>query len=156
MSLDIEQLISHHKSCPCWYYCLSTDSEVGGISVSEVCELPIKVHDILANAVSKRAGNSVHILVHVFNSASRKHHGIWASQFSFLYGPKDTVPPVRLDCMAVWTGLGHRLINSPPQTGFHFSVQMRPVPVSSGAFLAKGPHLESKIETSRWQEVCWW
>ena len=32
-----------------------------------------------------------------------------------------------------------------PWTGFHFNVQKRPVPESSGAFLA--PHLESRIET---------
>ena len=30
-----------------------------------------------------------------------------------------------------------------PQTGFHFTVQKRPVPGSSGASLAKRPYLES-------------
>ena len=32
-----------------------------------------------------------------------------------------------------------------PQTGFHFTMQMKPVKVSSGASLAKRPHLESGI-----------
>ena len=31
-------------------------------------------------------------------------------------------------------------------TGFHFSVQKRPVPESSGASLVKRPHLESRVE----------
>ena len=31
--------------------------------------------------------------------------------------------------------------------GFHFTVQKRPVPGSSGASLAKRPHLESGTET---------
>ena len=34
-----------------------------------------------------------------------------------------------------------------PWTGFHFIVQKRPVPGSSGASLAKRPHLESGNET---------
>ena len=33
-----------------------------------------------------------------------------------------------------------------PRTGFHFTVQKRPVPGSSGASLAKRPHLESGNE----------
>ena len=34
-----------------------------------------------------------------------------------------------------------------PQTGFHFTVQKRPGKGSSGASLAKRPHLESRTET---------
>ena len=34
-----------------------------------------------------------------------------------------------------------------PQTGFHFSVQKRTMPGSSGAFLAKRAHLEGETET---------
>ena len=65
--------------------------------------------------------------------------------------------------MAVLTGLWHRLSSSlqwvclksfppkrggktRPQTGFHFTVQKRPVPGSSGPSLAKRPHLESGNE----------
>ena len=70
---------------------------------------------------------------------------------------------VRLACMGVLTGLWHRLSHSlswvclslfllrgggksRPKTGFHFTVQKRPVPGSSGASLAKRPHLESGNE----------
>ena len=42
--------------------------------MSEGHELLLKVHDILDNAVSKRVGNSAHILAHMFNSASKQHH----------------------------------------------------------------------------------
>ena len=60
--------------------------------MSEVLELPTKIHDILDNDVSKQVGNSAHILAHVFNSASRQHCEVWASQFPFLYSLKDVVP----------------------------------------------------------------
>ena len=36
---------------------------------------------------------------------------------------------------------------SRPWTGFHFTVQKRPLPGSSGASLAKRPHLESGTKT---------
>ena len=69
----------------------------------------------------------------------------------------------RLACMAILTGLWHRCSNSPlwaclcllslrgvTKTGHglgsHFTVQKRPVPGSSGASLAKRPHLESGTE----------
>ena len=67
--------------------------EGGVISVSEVCELPLKVHDILDNAVSIWFGNSTCILAHVFNSASRQHFEVLASYFPFLGSLKDVVPP---------------------------------------------------------------
>ena len=34
-----------------------------------------------------------------------------------------------------------------PWTGFHFTVQKGPVPGSSGASLARRPHLESRTDT---------
>ena len=43
------------------------------IPVSEVCELLLKVHDILGKAVSKWVGNSACILAYLFNSVSRQH-----------------------------------------------------------------------------------
>ena len=33
-----------------------------------------------------------------------------------------------------------------PKTGFHFNVQKRPMPESTGISLAKRPHLESRTE----------
>ena len=57
-------------------------------------ELPIKIHDILDNAVWKQVDNSAHILAHVFASTSRQCHEVWASQFPFLHGLKDIVPPM--------------------------------------------------------------
>ena len=33
-----------------------------------------------------------------------------------------------------------------PKSGFHFNAQKRPVPESSGAYLATGPDLKSKTE----------
>ena len=63
------------------------------IPVSEVCELLIRIHDILDNAVSKQVWNSAHILGHAFNSASGQHCEVWTSQFPFLHSLKDMVPP---------------------------------------------------------------
>ena len=45
------------------------------------------------NAVSKWVGDSACILAHVFNSASRQCHEVWASQFPFPFSFKDVVPP---------------------------------------------------------------
>ena len=61
--------------------------------MSEICELLLRVHDILDSAVSKQVGNSAGILVHVFNSVSRQHHEVWASQFPFLHSLRDVIPP---------------------------------------------------------------
>ena len=41
-----------------------------------------------------------------------------------------------------------------PWTGFHFTVQKRPMPASGGAFLAKRPHLESGTETNPGGKKC--
>ena len=70
---------------------------------------------------------------------------------------------VRLGCMAISTGLCHRLSKSsmglaqsfPSKRGgkgrqwpgSHFTEQKSPVPGSSGASLAKRPYLESRTET---------
>ena len=62
------------------------------ISVSEVCELLAKIHDILDNAVSKWVGSTACILAHVFISSSRQHCEVWASQFPFLHCLKDIIP----------------------------------------------------------------
>ena len=65
------------------------------IATSEVHDLITKIHyDIRNNTVSKPVGNMVHILVYLFNSALRKHHEVWASQFPFLHSFKGSVPPI--------------------------------------------------------------
>ena len=61
--------------------------------MSEVHELLLRIHDILDKAVSKQVGNSACILVHLFNSVSRQHHEVWASQFPFLHSLKEVIPP---------------------------------------------------------------
>ena len=78
VTLDKEQLFS------CLRVALDTisslpDSEGGIIPVSEVCDLLLKVHDILDMAVSKQVGNSACILAHVFNSVSRQCWEVRAS-----------------------------------------------------------------------------
>ena len=61
--------------------------------MSEVCELLLKVHDILDKAVSKQVGNSAHILAYLFNLFSRQHCEVWVSQFPFLHSLRDVIPP---------------------------------------------------------------
>ena len=152
-TLDMKQFIS----------CLSVafvdtissllDSEGDIISVSEVHDLLIKVHGILGNALSKQVGISAHILAHVFNSASRQHYEVWASQFPFLNSLKDVVPPSEA-CLydhINWSltqaqqqssmGLSQsfpprRGSKTTPRTGLHFSVQKRSVLESSDASLS--------------------
>ena len=77
--LNMEQLISYLRVALVDAISSLLDSEGAVIPVSEVYGLVIKVHDILDNAVFKQVGNSAHILVHVFNSASRQHLEILAS-----------------------------------------------------------------------------
>ena len=55
-------------------------------------ELPIKIHDILDNDLSRKVGNTAHILAHVFASTSRQCNEVLASQFPFLHSLKDIVP----------------------------------------------------------------
>ena len=99
----------------------------------------------------------------MFNSVSRQHHEAWASQFPFLHSLRDVkesqIPPSEAclyGCIN-WSlaqaqqqssmGLSQsfppkRAGKTRPRTGFHFMVQNRPVPGSSGPTLAKRPHLE--------------
>ena len=92
-TLDTEQLISQIRVALADALSSLTDFEGRVISVSEVHALLIMIHDILDNAVSKWVGNSTCISAHIFNSASRKYHEVWASQFPFLHSLKDMVPP---------------------------------------------------------------
>ena len=149
-----------------WVDTLSSLPEAEGdvIPVSEVCELLLQIHGILDKAVSKRVGNSAHILAHLFNSVSRQHREVWASQFPFLHSLKEVVPPSEA-CLygrINWSlAQAHSVGLSPsfppkrggkarPWTGFQFTVQKRPVsgsvPGTSGAPLPKWPHLESGNE----------
>ena len=100
-TLDMEQLISHLRVVLVDTISTTPDSEGGVIPVPEVCELLIKVHDILDNAVSKQVGNSAHILVHVFNSApgSIMRSGSHSSPFFTVTGMCFLL--VRPACMAV-------------------------------------------------------
>ena len=163
-TLDTEQLISH-----LWVALVETLSSLpkaGGdvIPVSEVHELLLQIHDILDKAVSKQVGNSAHILANLFNSVSRQHHEVWASQFPFLHSLKEVIPPSEA-CLYGHINLSLAQAHSvglsqsfPPkssakarqQTGFQFAVQKRPmswfVPGTSGASLPKRPHLESGTE----------
>ena len=82
-TLDTEQLISCLRVTFLDTLFSLPNSEGGIIPVSEVCELLLKVHDILDSAVSKQVGNSTCILVHVFNSVSSQCHEVWASQFPY-------------------------------------------------------------------------
>ena len=102
------------------------------------------------------------IFQHMFNSAFRQCHEVWASQFPFLHGLKNVVPPSEA-CLyghINWSltqakqqssiGLSQafpfkRGGKARSQTGFHFTVQKKSVPESSVASLAKGPHLESGL-----------
>ena len=132
--------------------------------MSVVCELLLQIHGILDKAVPKRVGNSAHILAHLFNSVSRQHCEIWASQFPFLHSLKEVIPPSEA-CLyghIKWSlaqahsvGLSQsfppkRVCKAKPWTGFNFIVQKRPlagsVPGTSGASLPKRPHLESGNE----------
>ena len=117
----------------------------------------------------------MHILAHLFNSVSRQHCEVWASQFPFLHSLKVVIPPSEA-CLyghINWSlaqahslGLSQsfppkRGGKARPWTGFQFTVQRRPmsgsVPGTSGASLPKRPHLESGNEAHpRGQEFCWW
>ena len=104
------------------------------------------------------------ILAHLFNSVSRQHCEVWTSQFPFLHSLKEVIPPSEA-CLyghinwslaqAHSVGLSQsfppkRAGKARPQTGFQFTVQMRPlsgsVPGTNGVSLPKRPHLESGNE----------
>ena len=90
-----QQLISHLRVALVDTLSSLLDSEGGVIPVSEVCELLLKVHDILDSAV----------LAHVFNSVSRQHCEVWASQFPFLHSFRDVIPPSETCQLAILTCL---------------------------------------------------
>ena len=132
--------------------------------MSEVCELHLKVHDILGKAVFKQVGNSAHICTYLFNSVSRQCCVVWASQFPFLHSLREVIPPseaclyghIHWSLAQVYHQSSVDLSQSfppmkgdkaRPETGFHFTVQKMPVPGPSGASLAKRPHLECGNET---------
>ena len=60
-TLDMQQLISHLRVALLDTISSLPDSKGGVIPVSKVCELLIKVHDNLDNAVSRCVGNSAGI-----------------------------------------------------------------------------------------------
>ena len=162
-TLDTEQLISHLQVALLDTLSSLPEAEGDVIPVSEVRELLLQIHGILDKAVSKRVGNSAHILAHLFNSVSRQHREVWASQFPFLHS-LEVIPPSEA-CLygrinwslaqAHSVGLSQSF---PPkrggkarsQTGFQFTVQKRlmsgSMPGISGASLPKWPHLESGNE----------
>ena len=142
-------------------FSLLPETEGGVIPLSEVHVLLLRIHGILDKAVSKQVGSWASILAYLFNSVSRQHHEVWASQFPFLHSLKDMIPPSEA-CLygrinwslaqAHSVGLSQSF---PPKRGgkarlhtcFHFTVQKRPmsgsVPGTSRASLLKRPHLES-------------
>ena len=91
--LDTGQLISHLQVALVDTLFSLPEAEGDVIPVSEVLELFLQIHGILDKAVSKQVGNSARILVHLFNSVSRQHCEVWASQFPFLHSLKDVIPP---------------------------------------------------------------
>ena len=92
-TLDTEHLMSHLRVALVNTLSSLSNSEGDIIPVSEVCELLLKVHHFLDNAMSKQVGNSANILADVLNSVSRQHHEVWSSQFPFLYSPWNVIPP---------------------------------------------------------------
>ena len=103
-------------------------------------------------AVSKRVGNSAHILAHLFNSVSRQCCEVWASQFPFLHSLKEVIPPSEAclcGCINWSLAQAHSVGLSqsfPPKrdgkarpwTGFQFTVQKRPM---LGSVLGTSGHL---------------
>ena len=156
-TLDTEHLISHLRVALLDTHSPLPDSEGGILPVSEVCEWLLRVHYILESAVSKWCGYFTHILAHVFNSVS------WASQFPFLCNVRGVIPPSEAclyGCINWSLAQAHQQSSKglsqffPPKRGdktrpwiwFHFMMQKRPVPWSSGPSLFQKPHLESENE----------
>ena len=150
-TLDTEQLISRLQVALVDTPSSLPEAEGDVIPVSEVCELLLWIQCILDKTVSKRVGNSAHILAHLFNSVSRQCREVWASQFPFLHSLKEVFPPSEA-CLygrinwslaqAHSVGLSQSLPpkmggKARPWTGFQFTVQKRPmagsVPGTSGA-----------------------
>ena len=163
-TLDTEQLISHLQVALVDTLSSLPEAEGDVIPVSEVHELFLWIHGISYKAVSKPVGNSAHILAHLFNSVSRQHHEVWASQFPFLHSLKEVIPPSDAclcghinwsQAQAHSVGLSQpfppkRGGKARPWTGFQFTVQKRPMSGSvlgtSGGSLPKWPHLENGNE----------
>ena len=99
----------------------------------------------------------------MFNSVFRQYFEVWALQLPFLHSLRDLIPPSEayLYGHINWSlaqvqqqssmGLSEHFSSKRGgkvrlQTGYHFTVQKRPLPCSSGASLAKRPHLESGNE----------
>ena len=93
VTLDCKQFISHSRTAYGNKIASLQCSDGGVIATSEVHELLTNTHDILDSTVSKQVGNLAHFLAYLFNSPSRQHCEVWASQFSFLHSNKDSVPP---------------------------------------------------------------
>ena len=91
-TLDTEQLLFHTRTVLIDIIASLQGSDGGVITASEVHELPTKIHDILASAVSNWVGNMAHILACLFNTASRQHHEVWTFHFTFSQS-KDSIPP---------------------------------------------------------------
>ena len=105
-----------------------------------------------------------HIFSTFFNSVSRQHCEVWASQFPFLHSLKEVIPASEAclyGCINWSLAQAHSVALSqsfPPKrgckarpwTGFQFTVHKRPmsgsVPGTSGASLPKWPHLGSGNE----------
>ena len=85
VALDTEQLISHIRTALVDTIASPQDSDGERIPVVEVHELLTKTHGILDNAISKQVENTACILAFLFNSASRQHHEVLTSQYSFLH-----------------------------------------------------------------------
>ena len=99
----------------------------------------------------------------VFNSVSRQHHEVWASQFPFLHCLRDVIPP---SDACLYGHINWSLVQAQQQSSIGlsqpftpkrggkarpwdwvpFHSKKRPVPGSLGASLAKRPHLESGNE----------
>ena len=104
--------------------------------------------------MSKLVGNSACILAHVFNSASRQHCEVWASQFPFLHTLKDMALP-GMACL--YGHINGSLAQGQQQSSmglsqFFFLCEVaKPDPglgsisESSGASPAKRPHWEGRI-----------
>ena len=145
-TLDTEQLIFHLQVA--LVDTLSSLPEVEGdvIPVSEVCGLLLQIHGILDKAVSKQVGNSACILAHWFNSVSRQHWEVWASQFPFLHSLKEACLYGHINwslAQAHSVGLSQsfppkRGCKARPGTGFQFTVHKRP---RSGSVLGTSGYL---------------
>ena len=103
--------------------------------------------------------NTGNVLAYLFNSASRQHYEVWASEFTFLHSIKDSIPPSEAclyGCIN-WSlvqvhhhsslGLSQSLTSlqgarARPRAGFRFNVQKQPVMEFDHASLPEKSHLD--------------